>query len=472
MSFGFGFSLPAVRFLVAGYNPFNQNGPTLDLSFIGTAPSVTNLSDPNGFTLDADFIVPQYQIAAEYVIWEDGMGLVSKTFSQIITFTRASTATYFDATGTLQSAAIDVPRFDYNPSTLAAQGFLIEEARTNSIRNNTMQGAVAGTPGTLPTNWGAFTALTGLTRQIVGTGTENGITYIEIRLSGTPSAAGDYQIFTESLTQIAASSGQSWSSSFYYKLQAGSLTGVSAVQVSVVERDAAGAFLTGTFTNVATPSSTLVRGDTSRTLSNASTQRVSGDIRIILTGVAIDITLRIGLPQLELGAFATSVIPTTTTALTRSADVASVNTLSPWFNSASGTLYVEATTPPGIAGFPNSIGISDGTSNNRTLTYVFTNGFYSGITTGGVSQGNAPVFVTPTIGAAFKFAAAYNTNLLQSALNGTAGTPDTTINLPSGLNIMRIGAASLSSNFYNSHIQRITYYPRAFSQTELQTLTT
>ncbi len=49
------------------------------------------------------------------------MALVCKPFGDIITFTRASTATYFDSTGTLQSAAIDSPRLDYNPSTLAAQ---------------------------------------------------------------------------------------------------------------------------------------------------------------------------------------------------------------------------------------------------------------------------------------------------------------------------------------------------------------
>jgi len=393
-----------------------------------------------------------------------------------ITFTRASTATYFDSTGTLTTAETNAPRLDYDPSTLAALGLLIEEARTNSIRNNTMVGAVAGTPGTLPTNW--FTVIgAGLSQQVVGTGTENGINYVDFRIFGTTAGSVTFDLGFEPNTQVAALTGQIWTESLYQKLVGGTLTNIASLIFRFNEFTSAGVFVSGQ----SSPSLS------NPTASNLATQRVNATITLnggattaflqaflrVTTGTgAVDITLRIGLPQLELGAFVTSVIPTTTTALTRAADVASVNTLSPWFNSASGTLYVEATTPPGLAGFPNSIGISDGTINNRTLTYVFTNGFYSGITTGGVSQGNAAVFVTPTIGAASKFAAAYNTNLLQSALNGTAGTPDTTINLPSGLNIMRIGAATLSSNFYNSHIQRITYYPRAFSQTELQTLTT
>jgi hypothetical protein len=152
--------------------------------------------------------------------------------------------------------------------------------------------------------------------------------------------------------------------------------------------------------------------------------------------------------------------------------VASVNTLSPWFNSASGTLYVEATTPPGLAGFPNSIAISDGTTSNRIISYLFTNGFYSSITTGGASQGTGGSLTTPTVGAASKFAFAYATNRLQGAVNGAAGTEDTTVTLPSGLNIMRIGAVSATTNFYNSHIQRITYYPRSLSQAELISITT
>jgi hypothetical protein len=49
-----------------------------------------------------------------------------------ISLTRATTGTYFNASGVLQTAAIDAPRFDHNPvSPFAATGLLIEEQRTN-----------------------------------------------------------------------------------------------------------------------------------------------------------------------------------------------------------------------------------------------------------------------------------------------------------------------------------------------------
>lgn len=57
----------------------------------------------------------------------------TKKFQDIITFTRASSATYWDANGVLQAAAIDEPRFEYDPDSLVEQGFLLEEQRTNYV---------------------------------------------------------------------------------------------------------------------------------------------------------------------------------------------------------------------------------------------------------------------------------------------------------------------------------------------------
>jgi hypothetical protein len=46
-------------------------------------------------------------------------------------FTRASTGTYYNSSGVLVSAAINAPRFDYDPVTLQLKGVLLEDSSTN-----------------------------------------------------------------------------------------------------------------------------------------------------------------------------------------------------------------------------------------------------------------------------------------------------------------------------------------------------
>lgn len=404
------------------------------------------------------------------------MPLVSKSFSDIITFTRASSGTYFDATGTLQTATTNNARFDYNPSTLAARGMLVEEQRTNSIRNNTMVGAVAGTPGTMPTNWFTFTGVTGLTRQIVGIGTENGITYIEIKISGTPSAAGVYQIGFDGQNNIAALTGQTWAQSVYIKLQAGTYTGISASRVGFNEYSAVPAFVASNLVSIT--SSTNASLSTQRQIGvqtlngGALTAFVQPFLEFTLTGAAIDITLRIGLTQLEQGAFATSVISTTTAAATRSADVASVNTLSPWYNASAGTLFVEFSRPsPAAQSFVSEI------SNNTFDEFI---GIYTDtvpnliaqIRDGGGSQANFTlVSGSGTANLTYKQAVAFALNDFAACSNGGAVGADTSGTLPSPSRL-NIGNFNGSSQFTNGYLRRITYYPRRLSNAELQGITT
>ena len=53
-----------------------------------------------------------------------------------ITFTRSSTASYFDKDGVMQTALANAARFDHDPVTLEPLGLLIEETRTNSLLNS------------------------------------------------------------------------------------------------------------------------------------------------------------------------------------------------------------------------------------------------------------------------------------------------------------------------------------------------
>jgi hypothetical protein len=57
-----------------------------------------------------------------------------------ITFTRASTATYFNSAGVMQTAATNAPRWDHDATTRALRGLLIEEARTNLLLNSATLG--------------------------------------------------------------------------------------------------------------------------------------------------------------------------------------------------------------------------------------------------------------------------------------------------------------------------------------------
>ena len=76
---------------------------------------------PAGATLNLNFMIPG-------------------TLDPTITFTRSSTGTYFDSTGTMQTAATNAPRWDYDPVTLQLRGLLIEEARTNLLLNSATLG--------------------------------------------------------------------------------------------------------------------------------------------------------------------------------------------------------------------------------------------------------------------------------------------------------------------------------------------
>lgn len=241
-------------------------------------------------------------------------------------FTRASAAWYFDATGTLVQAAVNVPRLDHDPVMLARLGYLAEGARANGIRRSVPTGHVVGAPGTAPTNWmiSHNSTIGGISREIVGSGQEDGIDYLDVRFFGTSTGAGFATIEADTRTAVVASVGQTWSFSQFSRVVAGSFAGVSAATLYVFEFDGAGAQTGGATGVAATITSAplrMQRPSATRTLSDASVARLMGQFRLSwASGATIDVTVRVGLPQLEQGAFATSPIKTTGSAVTRAAE--------------------------------------------------------------------------------------------------------------------------------------------------------
>jgi hypothetical protein len=233
----------------------------------------------------------------------------------------------------------DVPRLDYrnaDGSLSTCPRLLLEPQRTNSIRNSTMVGAVAGTPGTLPTNWNQSGG-GGLTTTI-SLGTENGLQYADIRYSGTATQSF-LELRFEANNGISASNGQTWAFSPYIKAISGT---IPTSQLVMIERNIASGFIAQGGVGFSA-TSTLQRFTFTRTLSGGVTVAfVQPLILFTLTiGAAYDFTIRIAAPQMELGAYATTFIPTTTAAVTRLVDVASKTGISSLIGSVAGTAFID-----------------------------------------------------------------------------------------------------------------------------------
>ena len=103
MSYGFGFGFPRLASLAAAGSPFATLGPTLDLNFVGTANNSGVPGDND--SLNLDFIGNTYQVGTQYSVWTS-TGLQPGNFQDIVTFSRASTATFYNSSGYLTTTGI------------------------------------------------------------------------------------------------------------------------------------------------------------------------------------------------------------------------------------------------------------------------------------------------------------------------------------------------------------------------------
>jgi hypothetical protein len=192
------------------------------------------------------------------------------------------------------AAALSGPRFDYGASPGGV---------TNWIRNSTMMGATNGTLSASPFmgTWGTSIG-NGLTWSLVGSGTESGIPYVDISVSGTASAVtGQYIIFDT----ITASGGQPWTGGAYFRLISGTAPGFHGVYLF----DA----ITGnqqTFVPTSAGLSTQRVSYTLTSSSNATTMSARYRYGPPDTVTAVSFTIRIGAPQLETGSSASTWVPT------------------------------------------------------------------------------------------------------------------------------------------------------------------
>jgi hypothetical protein len=183
---------------------------------------------------------------------------------------------------------------------------------TNYLRNPRFEGGATGTPGTDPTDMSLWDQSTNLSKQIVAFGTDTGIPYMDLRLSGTSWSGGvAYYIVQLDGAVMGGSTGvapnSTWAVGMWLKQQAGSQNGLNQVQIGWYS------YYQSNYVNVWDGSAVFF--DTSALSGqffSYSAQDTDGNVDQITPFVAfttnpsqsIDITLRIGAPCFERAASA------------------------------------------------------------------------------------------------------------------------------------------------------------------------
>lgn len=393
-----------------------------------------------------------------------------KALDPRITFTRASSATYFDQFGVLQTAASGVARFDHNPTTFESLGLLIEEQRTNLLTYSEQFDNAAWTKSNATISQDAAVSPDGTTdADKIVENTTNGVHDVRRIVSASASTAYTQSIFVKASGRTRGQIqmfGNSGGSTVDFDLTAGTATAAGSYGGWTSASATITNYGNGWFrvTNTATTNTGLTSLTAAYLLADASG---SGPY----TGDGTSGMFYWG-AQLEVGAFPTSYIPTVASQVTRSADAASMTgaNFSSWYRADEGTLFVNATTPPKLSTFPSIAALSDGTTNNRAFFYGFTTGLYFGITVGGVSQGQASSTFTPTVGSQVLLAAAIKLNDFSISRDGILGSADTSATVPV-VNSLYIGGSATGGATLNGTIRKLAYYPIRCTNAQLQALT-
>ena len=212
-----------------------------------------------------------------------------------LTNTRATPATCLDAAGNLYQVAAGV--------TCIAPGLGagVWEARTNSIRNNTMAGAIPGTPGVVPTGWQGISAIAGVTITLAF-GVEYGMAYSDVIFTGTPSVSGPTREINPQLnTDVSALYGQTWTQSWRARIAGGTSANITfQLENRGFQNDGVTSSETSVGGNLAL-AQTVGAFSWSSTFQTSATAYGRSAIQATYTsGLPINITLRVYAPQFEL----------------------------------------------------------------------------------------------------------------------------------------------------------------------------
>ena len=190
--------------------------------------------------------------------------------------------------------------------------------------------------------------------------------------------------------------------------------------------------------------------------------------------LTLTVTGTVSNAQLEQGSFPTSYIPTTGTALTRSADVASItgSNFSRWFVQNNGSFYCKADLQsPASSGQAPIFSVDNSGANSRIASRRSNLGVRNNSSSDGIDITNFSAWN----GEVKEFALTWVANDCALVDSGTLiGIDTSTVNPLSTVNQLLIGNVNTGVFLtrMGGHISRLTYFPERLPDSSLQTMTT
>ena len=331
-----------------------------------------------------------------------------------------TTATDYTPTGATKSGA---PRFDHDPVTGESLGLLIEESRTNLL-----------TYSEEFNQWSKVNGSSVTSNQSIapdGTNSADLITF-----SNTP--------FSQVFRNISGSVSGTYTCTVYVKSSSGPINARLVFGADTLD-----------FTSTDVWQRLQLTGSGSATQAFVITTPTDGG-ELLAWGA-----------QVESGSFPTSYIPTTSSAVTRAADVASITgtNFSSWYNQSEGTVFIEDKVQA-LDSFPMAW-VLQNTTNGTVSNYLNPSGNW--VLDSRNNGADFDLSLANASGLFVKRASGLKNNALSYSLNGLITTVGTG-NITSSASVLYIGQRPPSYS-YNGHISRLTYYPYRLADAILQEIT-
>ena len=393
-------------------------------------------------------ITPSFSMTAtERILPKLSLVFTGASLDSRITLTRSgNTATRVNSSGLIEIVNADLPRFDFDPITLACKGLLIEESRINTVTDS----AAIGT-GTWYTP--SASVVSNDTTSPDGTVTADKITataasgYVFPAIDLLASAGGGtftYSVFVKDIDATTFTLLIGAAATYFATFNLSTKTVTGGNSTGLIQDYGNGWLRVGVIaTNVANAA-----------YSELQVGRLNNGTSVYVWGA-----------QLEAGSGMTTYIPTTSAAVTRNADVAVMTgtNFSAWWTAVTGAVAVKYI-PASVAEIRPIIEFDDGTANESIALRGNTTNPELYIVDGGADQAQIDAG-TIAANSTYTLAGAWNTNSCAAAINGNAAVTDNTATMPT---VTQARLGSDGTNYLNGWLQTIRYWPQRITNAETQ----